>query len=89
MSVPEAFAYPLPPGGRLGLYGFGSSAHIAAQLAMSVGAQVYAISILPGQWASPSWATRMQNRPRSWIPPSPVTGRNRTSELTLDSQRES
>lgn len=72
MSVPEAFAYPLPadadavatapllcagiigfraleraalpPGGRLGLYGFGSSAHIAAQLAMSVGAQVYAIT---------------------------------------------
>lgn len=34
----------LPPGGRLGLYGFGSSAHITAQLALSAGAQVYAIT---------------------------------------------
>lgn len=34
----------LPPGGRLGLYGFGSSAHIAAQLAMAGGAEVCAIT---------------------------------------------
>jgi propanol-preferring alcohol dehydrogenase len=31
----------LRPGGRLGLYGFGSSAHIAAQVAMAEGAEVY------------------------------------------------
>jgi propanol-preferring alcohol dehydrogenase len=30
----------LPPGGRLGIYGFGSSAHITAQLAMLQGAEV-------------------------------------------------
>ena len=31
----------LRPGGRLGLYGFGSSAHLAAQVAMAEGAEVY------------------------------------------------
>ncbi|MCH8560382.1 MULTISPECIES: zinc-dependent alcohol dehydrogenase family protein [unclassified Nesterenkonia] len=30
----------LPPGGRLGIYGFGSSGHLTAQLAMAAGAQV-------------------------------------------------
>ncbi|AUN43170.1 zinc-dependent alcohol dehydrogenase family protein [Tsukamurella tyrosinosolvens] len=34
----------LPPGGRLGVYGFGSSAHITAQLAMAAGAEVYAMT---------------------------------------------
>lgn len=34
----------LPPGGTLGLYGFGSSAHIAAQLAMASGARVFAMT---------------------------------------------
>ncbi len=34
----------LRPGGRLGLYGFGSSAHITAQLAMAAGAEVYAMT---------------------------------------------
>jgi propanol-preferring alcohol dehydrogenase len=34
----------LPPGGRLGIYGFGSSAHITAQLARAAGAQIYAMS---------------------------------------------
>ena len=34
----------LPPGGRLGIYGFGSSAHITAQLAMAAGARIYAMS---------------------------------------------
>ncbi len=31
----------LPPGGRLGLYGFGSSAHITAQIARAQGAEIY------------------------------------------------
>ncbi len=31
----------LPPGGRLGLYGFGGSAHITAQIARAQGAEVY------------------------------------------------
>lgn len=34
----------LPPGGTLGIYGFGSSAHIAAQLATAGGARVFAMT---------------------------------------------
>jgi propanol-preferring alcohol dehydrogenase len=31
----------LPPGGRLGIYGFGSSAHLTAQIALAEGAEVF------------------------------------------------
>jgi len=31
----------LPPGGRLGIYGFGGSAHLTAQIALAEGAEVY------------------------------------------------
>jgi alcohol dehydrogenase, propanol-preferring len=31
----------LPPGGRLGIYGFGGSAHLAAQIAIAEGAEVH------------------------------------------------
>ncbi|MEI5583715.1 MULTISPECIES: zinc-dependent alcohol dehydrogenase family protein [unclassified Agromyces] len=34
----------LPPGGRLGIYGFGSSAHLTARLAMAEGARVSAMT---------------------------------------------
>jgi propanol-preferring alcohol dehydrogenase len=34
----------LPPAGRLGIYGFGGSAHLAAQLAVAEGAQVHVIT---------------------------------------------
>ncbi|MBN9631155.1 MAG: zinc-binding alcohol dehydrogenase family protein [Actinobacteria bacterium] len=34
----------LPPGGTLGIYGFGSSAHVTAQLAMAAGARVFALT---------------------------------------------
>src|SRR5262249_37968304 len=34
----------LPPGGRLGIYGFGGSAHLAAQVAMAQGAEVYVMT---------------------------------------------
>ena len=34
----------LPAGGRLGLYGFGSSAHITAQVAQAQGAEVYVVT---------------------------------------------
>jgi len=34
----------LPPGGRLGIYGFGGSAHLAAQVALSEGATVYVMT---------------------------------------------
>jgi propanol-preferring alcohol dehydrogenase len=34
----------LPPGGRLGIYGFGASAHLAAQVAMAQGAAVHVLT---------------------------------------------
>ena len=34
----------LPPGGRLGIYGFGSSAHLTAQLATAQGAELYVLT---------------------------------------------
>jgi alcohol dehydrogenase, propanol-preferring len=34
----------LPPGGRLGIYGFGASAHITAQVAMARGAEVHVMT---------------------------------------------
>ena len=34
----------LPPGGRLGIYGFGSSAHITAQIATAEGAELYVMT---------------------------------------------
>ena len=34
----------LPPGGRLGIYGFGGSAHLAAQVAMAEGARVHVLT---------------------------------------------
>jgi propanol-preferring alcohol dehydrogenase len=37
----------LPPGGRLGIYGFGASAHLAAQVAMAEGATVHVLTRSP------------------------------------------
>ncbi len=37
----------LPPGGRIGLYGFGASAHIAAQVARAQGASVHVMTRSP------------------------------------------
>jgi propanol-preferring alcohol dehydrogenase len=37
----------LPPGGRLGIYGFGASAHLAAQIAMHEGARVHVLTRSP------------------------------------------
>ncbi|MGW9206164.1 zinc-dependent alcohol dehydrogenase family protein [Embleya sp. NPDC055664] len=34
----------LPPGGRLGIYGFGASAHLAAQIALARGASVHVMT---------------------------------------------
>ena len=34
----------LPPGGRLGIYGFGASAHLTAQLAVASGAEVHVLT---------------------------------------------
>ncbi|GHF08471.1 zinc-binding alcohol dehydrogenase family protein [Streptomyces morookaense] len=37
----------LPPGGRLGIYGFGASAHLTAQLAIAQGATVHVLTRAP------------------------------------------
>ena len=37
----------LPPGGRLGIYGFGGSAHLTAQIAMAQGARVHVLTRAP------------------------------------------
>jgi propanol-preferring alcohol dehydrogenase len=37
----------LPPGGRLGIYGFGGSAHITAQVALARGARVHVMTRAP------------------------------------------
>ncbi|GAA3370192.1 zinc-binding alcohol dehydrogenase family protein [Streptomyces sannanensis] len=37
----------LPPGGRLGIYGFGASAHLTAQLALARGATVHVVTRTP------------------------------------------
>jgi propanol-preferring alcohol dehydrogenase len=37
----------LPPGGRLGIYGFGGSAHLTAQIALSEGAAVHVMTRAP------------------------------------------
>lgn len=37
----------LPPGGRLGIYGFGASAHLAAQVALAEGARVHVLTRSP------------------------------------------
>jgi propanol-preferring alcohol dehydrogenase len=37
----------LPPGGRLGIYGFGASAHVVAQVAIAQGATVHVITRSP------------------------------------------
>jgi len=37
----------LPPGGRLGIYGFGASAHLTAQIALAEGATVHVLTRAP------------------------------------------
>jgi alcohol dehydrogenase, propanol-preferring len=41
----------LPPGGRLGVYGFGGSAHLAAQVALAQGATVHVVTRNPAAQA--------------------------------------
>lgn len=38
----------VPPGGRLGIYGFGASAHLTAQIALAQGAEVHVLTRDPG-----------------------------------------
>ncbi len=62
----------LPPGGRLGIYGFGASAHLAAQVAIAEGAEV---AVMTRSAAARELATRLG---ASWVggtvdrPPEPL-----------------
>ena len=64
----------LPPGGRLGIYGFGGSAHLTAQLALSTGAEVYVMT------RSPEARTLAAELGATWVggadeaPPAPLDG---------------
>jgi alcohol dehydrogenase, propanol-preferring len=58
----------IQPGGRLGLYGFGSSAHIAIQLARYRGCEVYVFTRSPGhqelaRQLGAVWVGRSQDNP--------------------------
>jgi propanol-preferring alcohol dehydrogenase len=58
----------LPPGGRLGLYGFGGSAHLCAQVALAEGATVHVLtrgrrrSGSRWSWGRPRRVTRTRRR---------------------------
>ncbi len=58
----------LEPGGRLGLYGFGASAHIAIQVALHWGCRVYVFTRSPQHQAlarslGAAWAGRAEDEP--------------------------
>ena len=63
----------LPEGGRLGIYGFGGSAHLAAQVAIAEGATVHVMTRSPEArrlalrlGAPPRWATRSIDLRSRW-----------------------
>ena len=63
----------LPPGGRLGIYGFGGSAHLAAQVALALGATLSVMTRSAsrrGSWPG-RWAPRSSAAPAD-VPPEPL-----------------
>lgn len=64
----------VPAGGRLGLYGFGGSAHITAQIAMAQGIEVHVFTRgptpgnLPFSWAVPRLTVPMTSPTCRWTP---------------------
>ncbi|HWJ81689.1 MAG TPA: zinc-dependent alcohol dehydrogenase family protein [Nocardioides sp.] len=64
----------VPPGGRLGIYGFGASAHLTAQLAIAQGFEVH---VLTRDVAAQELATRLGAAsvgPADGMPPVPLDG---------------
>jgi propanol-preferring alcohol dehydrogenase len=64
----------VPPGGHVGLYGFGASAHLTAQVALSLGLHVHAVSREPAARAlalelGAEWAGDVDD-----VPPVPLDG---------------
>ena len=66
----------LPPGGRLGIYGFGASAHLTAQIAVAEGAEVHVLTRgeaargLALSLGVASVGARTTRRRHRWTPPS-------------------
>jgi len=64
----------LPPGGRLGIYGFGGSAHITAQVALAQGAELFVMT------RSPDARALAEKLGAHWVgaadeaPPAPLDG---------------
>ena len=62
----------LPPGGRLGIYGFGASAHLTAQVAMAEGARVHVLTRAPQAAEAGAGAGRRLRGRRLRPPPEPL-----------------
>ncbi|HEV8065820.1 MAG TPA: zinc-dependent alcohol dehydrogenase family protein [Acidimicrobiales bacterium] len=64
----------LPPGGRLGFYGFGASAHLTAQLAIAEGARLHVLTRAPEAQALALELGATSARGASEMPPEPLDG---------------
>jgi propanol-preferring alcohol dehydrogenase len=62
----------LPPGGRLGIYGFGASAHLAAQVALAEGATVHVLTRSPAARALALQLGAASAREADAAPPEPL-----------------
>jgi alcohol dehydrogenase, propanol-preferring len=64
----------LPPGGRLGIYGFGASAHLTAQLAIAQGATVHVLTRSPAAQELARSLGAASAGPADAAPPEPLDG---------------
>jgi alcohol dehydrogenase, propanol-preferring len=62
----------LPPGGRLGIYGFGASAHVVAQVAIAQGATVHVLTRAPAARALALELGAASAGPADAAPPEPL-----------------
>ncbi|MGH8977622.1 MAG: zinc-dependent alcohol dehydrogenase family protein [Acidimicrobiia bacterium] len=62
----------LPPGGRLGIYGFGASAHLVAQVAIRQGASVHVLTRAPASRALAIALGAASAGPADAAPPEPL-----------------
>lgn len=62
----------LPPGGRLGIYGFGASAHVVAQVAVAQGATVHVLTRSPAARELALELGAASAGPADGIPPEPL-----------------
>ncbi len=66
----------LPPAGRLGIYGFGASAHLAAQVAMAEGATVHVLTRSPDGRRHALDLGAASAGPADALPPEPLDAAN-------------